>query len=224
MKARYRSPCASASSTASGQSRKTISRWGTPGRLNPFARVGQDAFLLDRHLQHPPQRPVVAVHRARGQTGRHLVVEPVLDLIGGQAADAAVAEAGQDVLVDVAAVRLLGQRRQSTGQREELPGPGRQRHVGAAGVEPAAPVHLDLDLPIPDLRFSRFWDGGGERNRTAVGGFAGSLLTARTTWSGAYYQPPGSGKGAVGDRLGGENGYAAVTVGGICRASQLGAI
>jgi hypothetical protein len=117
-----------------------------PRRLHPFAGVGEDAFLLHRHLQHPPQCPVVAVHRAGSEAGRLLVVEPVLDLVGRQATDAVGAEAGQDVLVDVAAVSLLGQGRQSTGEREELLGPGRQGHVGAAGVEPAAPVHLDLGL------------------------------------------------------------------------------
>jgi hypothetical protein len=35
-------------------------------RLDPVTGIGVDALLLDRHLQHSPQDPVVAMHRAGG--------------------------------------------------------------------------------------------------------------------------------------------------------------
>lgn len=80
------------------------------GRLNPVTGVRHDLLLLHGHLQHPAQRAVVAVHRARGQSGGDLVVEPVLDLVCGQAADPVRTEAGQHVLGDVPLVGLLGER------------------------------------------------------------------------------------------------------------------
>ncbi len=77
-----------------------------PGRLHPVAGVGEEALLLDGHLEDAPQRAVVAVDRAGGDAGRHLVVQPVLDLVGPQSPDAVGTEAGQHVAVQVTAVGL----------------------------------------------------------------------------------------------------------------------
>jgi len=102
---------------------------------------------------------------------------------------------------DVAAVRLLGQGRQSTGQEEELLGPRRQGHVGAAGVEPAAPVYLDLDLPEVALRVSLAGESLGALapQRVAVSGavVAGSFLDAT---------PSGTSLGALWEQNGSEPG------------------
>ncbi len=119
-------------------------------------------------------------------------------------ADAVGAEAGQDVLVDGAAVRLLGQRRQSTGHGEELLGPDRQGHVGAPGVEPVTPVHLDLDLPevalgvrLADERLAAL-----VAERVAVAGpvLAVSLLDA------SDLEPPVDSQGACREHAGSEPG------------------
>ena len=60
---------ASASAIAWSQSRNTISRFGHPGGSDPVARVAEQRSLLDGDLQHPAQRPVVAVDRRRRQAG-----------------------------------------------------------------------------------------------------------------------------------------------------------
>ena len=77
-----------------------------PRRADLGARVGEQAVLLDRRLQDAAQRAVVAVHRRRRDAAGELGAEPLLDLLGVEARQAAVAEGRQDVQVEVPAVGL----------------------------------------------------------------------------------------------------------------------
>ena len=116
------------------------------GRVGPVARVRLGALLVDGHLEQPAQRAVVAVHRTGREAGLELVVEPVLDLVRGDVAQPVRTEVWQDVLVEVAAVGLLGSGRQAPREAQELLGPRRDRQVGAARVDPTPPGLVGLDL------------------------------------------------------------------------------
>jgi hypothetical protein len=63
-------------------------------RVHSITRVHQDLLLLHGDLEDAAQRPVVAMDRRRGQAEGQLVVQPILDLVGRQVADAVGAEAG----------------------------------------------------------------------------------------------------------------------------------
>jgi hypothetical protein len=106
----------------------------------------RSSFPLDRHLQHASDEPVVTVDRRRCDAGGDLVVQPVLDLIRRQASQPVRAESREHVLVEVSLVRGLRRWRQSAAEREELLAPLAERDVGAAWVDPCAPLDLDLLL------------------------------------------------------------------------------
>jgi hypothetical protein len=64
---------------------------------------------------------------------RDLVVEPVLDRVGGQLSEPVRTELRKHVLVEVSTVGLLRRRRQAPAQQQELLSPDGERHVRVAG-------------------------------------------------------------------------------------------
>jgi hypothetical protein len=69
------------------------------------ARVDEQPVLLDGGLQDAAQRAVVAVHRRRRDAAGELGAEPLLDLLGVEPREPAVAEGRQHVQLEVAPVR-----------------------------------------------------------------------------------------------------------------------
>ena len=89
----------------------------------------------------------MTVHRAGGQAGLELVVQPVLDLLGRQPAEPVRAEPRQHVALEVAPVGLLRAGREPAGEGEEVLGPVRERDVSATRIHPLAACDVGLHLP-----------------------------------------------------------------------------
>jgi len=87
-----------------------------PWWLDWLEGVGDDPLFLHRNLEHPAKGPIVAMDRTRRVPRLDLVVQPVLDFVGGEPSDLVRTETGEDVLVDVASVGLLvkGERRRAS--------------------------------------------------------------------------------------------------------------
>jgi hypothetical protein len=119
---------------------------GNAGRVYSVTRVVHDLLLLHGDLQHAAQRPVVPVHRARRRALLHFIVEPLFDFLGWKPSHPVGTKPWQHVLLEIPAIRLPRGGRQTTTQRQQRLGPHCQRHVGIAGIEPAAAHLRRLDL------------------------------------------------------------------------------
>ena len=89
---------------------------------------------------------VLALYLTAQSTSFNLVHQPLLYLVRGEPTDPVGAEAGEDVLVQVAEISLLRRRREATRQGEEFSRPRLERELCAAWIEPAAPLDVDLHL------------------------------------------------------------------------------
>jgi hypothetical protein len=125
-----------------------------PGRVDAFTRVGQDLLLLNSDREHAAKGPIVPMSRRWSDAGSDLVVQPVLDLVGGQLAKAVYAESRQRVLVEVTAIGLLRCRREPPALRQELLCPNRERCVGVARIDPLAAQLIGINLSQEPLGVS----------------------------------------------------------------------
>jgi hypothetical protein len=142
------------------------------------------------------------MNRARRHAGGDLVHQPVLDLVGRQAADPVAAEAGEEVLLEVAPVGVLRRRRESPGEREKRAGPVRERCLGPVRIDPAPALQVDLHLAKEMLGVGLAREGLAQlaAARVAVAGAVAAVASFDEPHPDLLSSPPGSVRGARGEQ------------------------